>query len=270
MRPASADLATEAGGALLRVRGIGMRFGGIQALQDVSFDVRPRSICGIVGPNGAGKTTLFNCLGSLYRPTAGEILFGGEPITRRPPHRIAALGLARTFQHTALFPALDVRDNVRVGMHAGTRCGFWAGALRLPRAHAEERRIAEATDRVLEAMDLQALSRRPVGELPFGTRKRVELARALVSHPRMLLLDEPAAGLNHEEVDQLRATILRIRDEWQAAVLLVEHHMNLVMRTSDQVVALNFGAKIADGTPAEVGAHPEVISAYLGVGGASA
>ena len=172
--------------------------------------------------------------------------------------------MARTFQHTALFPALDVRDNVRVGMHSVTRCGFLTGALRLRRGWVEERRIAEATDAVLEAMSLTALAGRLVGELPFGTRKRVELARALVSRPRMLLLDEPAAGLNHEEVDQLRDTILRIRDEWQAAVLLVEHHMNLVMRTSDQVVALNFGAKIADGTPAEVSANEAVISAYLG------
>lgn len=249
---------------MLRVRGVSMRFGGIQALQDVSFDVRARSICGIVGPNGAGKTTLFNCLGSLYRPTAGEIVFNDVSIAHRAPHRIASLGLARTFQHTALFPALDVRDNVRVGMHSATRCGFWTGALRLPRGRAEERRIAEATDEVLEAMSLTALAARPVGELPFGTRKRVELARALVSRPRMLLLDEPAAGLNHEEVDHLRDTILRIRDEWQAAVLLVEHHMNLVMRTSDQVVALNFGAKIADGTPVEVSANEAVISAYLG------
>lgn len=261
---ASSASATPAVSALLQVRGVSMRFGGIQALQEVSFEVQARSICGIVGPNGAGKTTLFNCLGSLYRPTAGEIVFAGVPIAKRPAHRIAALGLARTFQHTALFPALDVRDNVRVGMHSVTRCGFLTGALRLRRGWVEERRIAEATDAVLEAMSLTALAGRLVGELPFGTRKRVELARALVSRPRMLLLDEPAAGLNHEEVDQLRDTILRIRDEWQAAVLLVEHHMNLVMRTSDQVVALNFGAKIADGTPAEVSANEAVISAYLG------
>ena len=249
---------------LLSVRNVNVRFGGVSALTDVSFDVREETICGVIGPNGAGKTTLFNCLSGLYRPSAGEIYFGGASLLGRPPHRVAELGLARTFQHTALFPAMTVRENVRVGLHSKTTTGFWEGALKLPSSRIEEAQIRHRTEAVLHQLDLLVFADRAVSELPFGTRKRVELARALVSNPSMLLLDEPAAGLNHSEVDRLRDTILQIRDQWKAAVLLVEHHMNLVMRTSDQVIALNFGCKLADGIPSEVSADEDVIAAYLG------
>lgn len=254
----------DTGGALLSVRNIGVRFGGIAALQDVSFDVAPQTICGVIGPNGAGKTTLFNCLSRLYSPTTGSIHFAGQPLLQLEAHQIAALGLARTFQHVALFPALSVRDNVMVGLHAQAEAGFWSCGLRLPRMRREEAALEERTDAVLHELDLLGVAQRRVAELPFPTRKRVELARALVSRPKMVLLDEPAAGLNHEEVDSLRETLVRIKTQWKAAVLLVEHHMNLVMRCSDQVVALNFGCKIADGTPAQVAANADVIAAYLG------
>jgi len=253
---------------LLSIRSICVRFGGIAALQSVSFDVRPETICGVIGPNGAGKTTLFNCLSRLYQPWNGDISFKGHPLLHHGPHEISKLGLARTFQHTALFPSMTVRQNVLVGLHSRGRAGFWAGALRLPLARIEETRLGQWTDDVLDRLQLRGVADRPVHALPFARRKQVELARALVSRPSMLLLDEPAAGLNHEEVDALRETILQIRDHWKVAVLLVEHHMNVVMRTSDQVVALNFGCKIADGEPASVAANPEVIRAYLGGAGA--
>jgi branched-chain amino acid transport system ATP-binding protein len=252
------------GAPLLAVRHVSLNFGGIAALQDISFDVAERTICGVIGPNGAGKTTLFNCLSRLVRPNAGSIVFDGHDLLDMEPHQIAQLGLARTFQHVALFPALSVRDNVMVGLHARSDAGFGACGLRLPRMRAEERELAERADAVLGELELTAHAERPVAQLPFPTRKRVELARALVSRPRMVLLDEPAAGLNHEEVGRLRETLLRIKTHWNAALLLVEHHMNLVMRCSDQVVALNFGCKIADGSPAAVASNADVVAAYLG------
>lgn len=249
---------------LLSVRALGLNFGGITALQDVSFDVGEQSICGVIGPNGAGKTTLFNCLSRLYQPSAGSISFDGHNLLDLAAHDIAGLGLTRTFQHTALFPALSVRENVLVGLHTTAKSGFWACGLRLPVMRREEDELQQRTAAILDELELGSVAERRVAELPFPVRKRVELARALVAHPRMVMLDEPAAGLNHEEVDHLRETLIRIKTHWHAAVLLVEHHMNLVMRCSDQVVALNFGCKIADGTPQAVGANAEVIAAYLG------
>jgi branched-chain amino acid transport system ATP-binding protein len=250
--------------ALLSVRGISVRFGGVTALDNVSFEVGTRQICGLIGPNGAGKTTLFNCISRLYEPSAGEIRFEGEPLSRAPCNGIARLGIARTFQNLALFSTMTVRQNVRVGAHIRAQGGFFAEALKLPLARSSEREIAALADRLIEECRLETVADRLVGELPFGIKKRVELARALAISPKLLLLDEPAAGLNHEEVDALASEITALRDRRHLSVLLVEHHMNLVMRISDKVVALDFGRLIADGTPAEARANPDVIRAYLG------
>jgi branched-chain amino acid transport system ATP-binding protein len=249
---------------LLAISGLSVRFGGIVALSDVSFDVGRGQICGLIGPNGAGKTTLFNCLSRLYQPEAGRIAFDGHELLQQPRHRMAALGIGRTFQNLALFRSMTVRRNIMVGGHCTIRGGFVANALRLPLVAREEARLAARTEALLAALDLEAIADAPVQGLTFGTQKRVELARALACEPKLLLLDEPAGGLNSEEVEKLRALILMVRERFKLTVLLVEHHMNLVMRVSDKVVALDFGRKIADGTPSEVQSTPEVIRAYLG------
>jgi branched-chain amino acid transport system ATP-binding protein len=250
--------------ALLAVQGLTIRFGGVTALQDVSFDVARGAICGLIGPNGAGKTTLFNCISRLYDPAAGSITFDGRPLAACSRHELASLGVARTFQNVALFSTMTVRENVCVGAHAIARGGFLANALAMPLAKREEKKIAERAEELIEEFGLKSVADRPAGALPFGVRKRVELARALAKRPKLLLLDEPAGGLNHSEVDGLADEIRAIRDRRGVSVLLVEHHMNLVMRVSDQVVALDFGRVIADGKPDEVRSSREVVRAYLG------
>ncbi len=240
---------------LLSVRNLTIRFGGITALSDVSFDAAEGQITGLIGPNGAGKTTCFNCITRLYQPTAGAVLFKGEDLLRLQPQQIARQRIARTFQNVALFDHMTTLENVMVGGHS-----------RFPglSAYAAETTARREAIEILERLGMAETAPRPVRGLPFGTRKNVELARALMAKPELLLLDEPAAGLSHEEVAALNSTIKRVAAEFSTTILMVEHHMQLVMNVCDHIVVLASGKTLADGSPETVRANPAVIEAYLG------
>jgi branched-chain amino acid transport system ATP-binding protein len=249
--------------ALLELADVGKSFGGLAAVSDVSFGVEEGEILGLIGPNGAGKTTLFNVITSIFPPTRGRVFFRGESIGGLRPHSVAKKGISRTFQNIRLFSGMTARENVMVGRHARSRAGIWGSVLRTGSQRAEEARIREKTDELLALMGLAGGEELPAGKLPYGHQRRLEIARALAAEPSLLLLDEPAAGMNDSETREIQQLILTIR-ALGVTVLLIEHDMSLVMKVCDRLVVLNFGHKIAEGTPEEVRGNPEVVEAYLG------
>ena len=259
---AQADVSASQAGAL-EVRSVTVRFGGITALDDVSLTAAPRRVTGIIGPNGAGKTTLLNVLCGLVRPESGQIWFDGRELTRLRPHKLAALGIARTLQGVGLFDGLSVAENVMVGATSHARAGFWSGLFGLPRSDRDERQLRAIATEALDRVGVADLADAMPGTLAYGLRKRVALARALVARPRLLLLDEPASGLSESELPELGGLISRLTDD--ASVVVIEHRMDLMMSVCHTITVLDFGKVIADGTPAEVQASPAVTAAYLGV-----
>jgi branched-chain amino acid transport system ATP-binding protein len=256
---------TDVAAPLLRVDQVSLSFMGVKAVSDISFDVAAGEICAIIGPNGAGKSSLLNVVNGVYHPQEGAVTFAGERRRRMQPHHAAARGIARTFQNIALFRGMTVLENVLTGRNLKRRAGFFAQALRLPSARAEERRERREADRVIGFLRLEPYRDTVVGQLPYGLQKRVELGRALAAQPKLLLLDEPMAGMSFEEKEEMSGFIREANRTMGTTIVLIEHDMGVVMELSDHVVVLDYGRKIGDGSPEEIRANQEVIDAYLGV-----
>ena len=259
-------MSKQIGDVILNVQNISLSFGGVKALSDISFDVREHEIRAIIGPNGAGKSSMLNCINGVYTPQHGQITFRGQTFSHMDSHQVAVMGVARTFQNLALFKGMSVLDNIMTGRNLRMKSNLFLQAIRLGPAEREEIEHRKRVEEIIDLLEIQAYRKTPVGQLPYGLQKRVDLGRALALEPQVLLLDEPMAGMNVEEKQDMCRFILDVNDEFGTTVVLIEHDMSVVMDISDRVVVLDYGKKIGDGTPDEVRNNPEVISAYLGTG----